>query len=285
MTIEKDQVLTNQVTDGGRVEGKVALITGAARGMGRSHAVVLASEGADVILVDACAAMPNVRYPAATAADLEETVRLVEAAGRRALPIIVDVRDHERLVSEVANAVQELGRLDIVVANAGICSVAPWHDVTPEVFKDMLDINLTGVWNTVMAGAPHLVSAGSGSIVLISSAAGLGVQPFMVHYTASKFGVTGLAKAFAAELACHSIRVNSVHPTGVKTGMSDPASFEIMENAIQGNPRLRGMFTNMLPVEMLDPEDVSAAVLFLSSDESRNVTSLAMTVDAGATSY
>lgn len=270
----------------GRVAGKVALVTGAARGMGRAHAVRLAGEGADVIVLDVCAPLPSVAYPGASHDDLHETVRLVEVAGRRAVAIVADVRDHDVMCAEVAAAAEELGGLDIVVANAGICVVAPWDRSTPEILKDTLDINVTGVWNTVMAGAPHLVARGGGSIVLISSAAGLKVQPYMVHYTASKFAVTGMAKAFAVELAKDSIRVNSVHPTGVETGMSAGGGLqEAIGAAIEANPRPAGMFTNMLPVERVAAEDVADAVLFLASDESKHVTALAMTVDAGVTQY
>ena len=270
----------------GRVVGKVALVTGAARGMGRAHAVRLAAEGADVIVLDVCAPLPSVPYPGASREDLDETVRLVEASGCRAYPIVADVRDHSLMLAAVAAAVEELGGLDIIVANAGICAVAPWDQVTPEIFKDTLDINLTGVWNTVMAGAPHLVARGGGSIILISSAAGLKVQPYMVHYTASKFGVTGMAKAFAAEMAKDSIRVNSIHPTGAPTGMGEGGGMQAaIGAAIEANPRPAGMFTNMLPVDMVEPEDVANAVLFLASDEAKHVTALAMTVDAGVTQF
>ncbi|MRK01702.1 mycofactocin-coupled SDR family oxidoreductase [Aeromicrobium sp. S22] len=270
----------------GRVTGKVALVTGAARGMGRAHAVRLAREGADVIVLDVCAPLPSVAYPGASRDDLHETVRLVEVAGRRAVAIVADVRDHDLLCSEVAVAVDRLGGLDIIVANAGICVVAPWDRATPEILRDTLDINVVGVWNTVMAGAPHLVARGGGSVILISSAAGLKVQPYMVHYTASKFAVTGMAKAFAVELAKDSIRVNSVHPTGVETGMSAGGGLQAaIGAAIEANPRPAGMFTNMLPVERVAAEDVADAVLFLASDESKHVTALAMTVDAGVTQY
>lgn len=269
----------------GRVAGKVALITGAARGQGRADAVRLAQEGADVVVVDVCGPLPGVDYASATPADLEDTVRLVEASGRRAVAGQVDVRDLDALRSVVDDAVGQLGRLDVVVANAGICIPRSWHRITPEIFRDTLDVNVTGVWNTIMAGAPHLVTAGGGSVIVISSAAGLKVQPFMVPYTTSKWAVRGMAKAFAAELAQHSVRVNSVHPTGMATGMGSAAMQAALGEAMTENPRPAAMFTNMLPVEITAPEDVADTVLFLASDESRYVTAHEIAPDAGVTEY
>ena len=267
----------------GRVEGKVALVTGAARGQGRSHALKLASEGADIIAVDICAPIPGVQYSAATKEDLDETVRLVEALDRRIVSAVVDTRDAAALKAAVDEGVAQLGKLDVIVGNAGICIIAPWDQVTPEIFKDTLDVNVTGTWNTVMAGAPHLVANGGGSIILTSSAAGLVGLPFLTPYVASKHAVTGLTRAFAAELAKDNIRVNSLHPTGVNTAMGEPAAQAAFGPALEANPRLGGMLQNLLPVEVTQPEDQSNAVLFLASDESRYVTALAMTVDAGNT--
>ncbi|OLT14690.1 3-ketoacyl-ACP reductase [Pseudonocardia sp. CNS-139] len=269
----------------GRVAGKVALITGAARGQGRAHAVRLAQEGADVIAVDVCAPLPSVAYDSATPEDLEETVRLVEKLDRRIVSAQLDVRDLDALRTAVDGAVADLGRLDIVVANAGICVPAPWDQVTPTIFDDTISTNVTGVWNTVMAGAPHLVAAGGGSIILISSAAGLKVQPFMVPYTASKFAVRGMAKAFAAELAKHHIRVNSVHPTGVNTPMGSGDMQAVLGAAMAGDPRLGGMFTNLLPVQGTEPSDVADTVLFLASDESTFITAHEVAPDAGVTEF
>jgi SDR family mycofactocin-dependent oxidoreductase len=269
----------------GRVAGKVVLVTGAARGQGRSHAVRFADEGADVIVVDVCAPIPGVGYPAATPEDLAETVRLVEAAGRRALPAQIDIRDLDALRAAVDHGVAELGRLDVVVANAGICIPAAWGDVTPQVFRDTIDVNLVGTWNTVMAGAPHLVAGGGGSIVLTSSVAGLKGLPFLVPYVASKHGVTGLARAFAHELAKDNIRVNSVHPTGVLTPMGTEDASGAIQRGIEGNPRLGPMFTNSIAIDVTEPGDVTNAVLFLASDESRHVTALALTVDAGNSQF
>jgi SDR family mycofactocin-dependent oxidoreductase len=269
----------------GRVQGKVALITGAARGQGRSHAVRLAEEGADVILVDVCAPIPGVGYAPATPEDLAETVRLVEKTGRRALRFQLDIRDLDALRDAVERGAGEFGRLDVVVANAGICIPAQWQDVTPQVFRDTVDVNLVGTWNTVMAAAPHLVRGGGGSIILTSSVAGLKGLPFLVPYVASKHGVTGLARAFAHELAKDGIRVNSVHPTGVDTPMGTGDGSGGIEQGIAANPRVGAMFTNSLPIDVTEAIDISNAVLFLASDESRHVTALALTVDAGNSQY
>jgi SDR family mycofactocin-dependent oxidoreductase len=269
----------------GRVAGKVALITGAARGQGRADALRLAEEGADVIVVDVCAPLPSVPYDSATPEDLAETVSLLEKTGRRVVSGIVDVRDLDRLRGIVDDAVRQLGRLDVIVANAGICVPKPWDQVTPQIYEDTISTNVTGTWNTVMAGAPHLVSAGGGSVIIISSAAGLKVQPFMVPYTTSKFAVRGMAKAFAAELGQHNIRVNSVHPTGVNTPMGSGNMQAEIGAAIAGYDRLGPMFMNMLPVEGTEPEDVADTVLFLASDESKFITAHEIAPDAGVTEF
>lgn len=245
----------------------------------------MADEGADVIVVDVCAPLPSVAYDSATPEDLQETVRLVEKTGSRVVSGIVDVRDLEKLRGIVDSAVAELGRLDVVVANAGICVPKPWDQVTPKIYEDTISTNVTGVWNTVMVGAPHLVQAGGGSIILISSAAGLKVQPFMVPYTTSKFAVRGMAKAFAAELARHSIRVNSVHPTGVNTPMGSGDMQEQIHGAIAGDERLGAMMMNMLPVDITEPEDIADTVLFLASDESKYITAHEIAPDAGITEF
>jgi SDR family mycofactocin-dependent oxidoreductase len=269
----------------GRVAGKVALVTGAARGQGRADALRLAEEGANVIVVDVCAPLPSVAYDSATPEDLQETVRQVEKTGRRVISGIVDVRDLDALRAIVDGAVEQLGRLDVVVANAGICVPKAWDATTPTIFDDTISTNVTGVWNTVMVGAPHLVRAGGGSIILISSAAGLKVQPFMVPYTTSKFAVRGMAKAFAAELGKHHIRVNSVHPTGVNTPMGSGGMQAELGAAMAGYDRLAAMFTNMLPVDITEPEDVADTVLFLASDESKFITAHEVAPDAGVTEF
>jgi SDR family mycofactocin-dependent oxidoreductase len=270
---------------GNRVAGKVALLTGAARGQGRAHALRLAGEGADVIVVDVCAPLPSVAYDSATPEDLEETVRQVEKTGQRVIPGIADIRDLDALRVIVDDAVGKLGRLDVIVANAGICVPKAWDKVTQKIFDDTITTNVTGTWNTVMAGAPHLVAAGGGSVILISSAAGLKVQPFMVPYTTSKFAVRGMAKAFAAELAKDGIRVNSVHPTGVNTPMGSGRMQEELGAAMAGDQRLGAMFMNMMPVDITEPSDVADTVLFLASDESKFITAHELAPDAGVTEF
>jgi SDR family mycofactocin-dependent oxidoreductase len=269
----------------GRLDGKVALITGAARGQGRAHAVRLAREGAAIVAVDLAGPLPSVPYESPTPADLAETAVLVEKLDRRIITAQVDTRDLNGLRSAVDEAVAELGRLDVVVANAAICVPRAWDEVTPTIFDDTLSTNVTGTWNTVMAGAPHLIRAGGGSIILVSSAAGIKVQPFMVPYTTSKFAVRGMAKAFAAELAKHHIRVNSLHPTGVNTPMVMGGMQAALGKATAGDPRLAPMFSNLLPVDITEPEDVSAVVAFLASDESRYITAHEVAPDAGVTEF
>jgi SDR family mycofactocin-dependent oxidoreductase len=265
----------------GRVEGKVAFITGAARGQGRSHAIRLAEEGADIIAVDICRQIDSVPYPLGTADDLAETVKEVEALDRRIIAREADVRDAAALKGVLDEGVAELGRLDIVCANAGICTAQAWDDVTPQVWQDTLNTNLTGAWNTMVAAVPHLIAAGGGSIIAISSAAGIKGLPFFAPYVAAKHGVVGIAKSMANELAQHRIRVNTVHPCGVDTPMG--TGLGEMETLLGRHPNLGPIFMNTLPVEMVDPRDVSNAVLFLASDEARYVTGLQFTVDAGTT--
>lgn len=204
----------------GRVEGKVAFITGAARGQGRSHAIRLAEEGADIIAVDIMEDYPTVRYAMSSRAEFDETVRAVEALGRRIVVAKADVRDAARLRAALDAGVAELGRLDIVCANAGIYTVQPWDHVTPDVWQDTIDTNLTGVWNTMVAAIPHLVAAGGGSIIATSSTAGLKGMPFLAPYVAAKHAVVGICRSLANELSGHHIRVNTVHPAGVDTRWS-----------------------------------------------------------------
>ncbi|MET0700276.1 MAG: mycofactocin-coupled SDR family oxidoreductase [Mycobacterium sp.] len=265
----------------GRLENRVAFITGAARGQGRAHAVRLASEGADIIAIDIAGPLPGVAYDSPTPADLEATARLVKAYGRRVITRKVDVRDLAGMRTVLDDAVAELGRLDVVVANAGICIPATWDEATPTIFKDHMDINVTGVWNTVMISAPHLVEQGGGSIVLTSSYAGKKMQPFMVHYTTSKHAVTGMTRAFAAELGKHKIRVNSVHPGPVNTPMGSGDMRTEMARANESNPSLAGMGTPFLPQWSASPEEIAAAVAFLASDDASFITSEHLSVDGG----
>jgi SDR family mycofactocin-dependent oxidoreductase len=265
----------------GRVAGKVAFITGAARGQGRAHAIRLAEEGADIIAVDLCAQIGTVPYPMATPEDLAETVKAVEALDRRIVASQADIRDPAGLKAALDEGVAQLGHLDIVSANAGICTVQTWDQVTPEVWQDTLDTNLTGCWNTMVVSAPHLIANGGGSIICTSSGAGLKGTPFLAPYVASKWGVTGIAKTMANELAKHKIRVNSVHPGGVHTAMSH--GLKALPELIAADPGLGSMFGNALQIDMVDAVDISNAVLFLASDEARYVTGLEFTVDAGST--
>jgi SDR family mycofactocin-dependent oxidoreductase len=271
----------------GRLKGRVAFITGAARGQGRAHAVRMANEGADIIAVDIADKLPDgVAYPPATVDDLAETVRLVEATNRRILAFTVDTRDYDALRKAVDDGVAALGRLDIIVANAGIAIPQAWNDITPESFRDVMEINVTGTWNTVMAGADKIIEGGrGGSIILISSAAGLKMQPFMVHYTASKHAVTGLARGFAAELGKHSIRVNSVHPGPVNTPMGTGDMASAVGKTMESYPQLNHMLTPFLPAWVAEPEDIADAVCWLASDESRYVTAAQIPVDQGSTQY
>jgi SDR family mycofactocin-dependent oxidoreductase len=268
----------------GRVAGKVAFITGAGRGQGRSHAIRLAEEGADIIAVDICRDYDTVAYPMATEADLAETVKAVEALDRRIVAAQADVRDAAGLKAAVDDGVAQLGRLDIVSANAGICTIQPWDEVTPAAWQDTLDTNLTGVWNTMVVSVPHLIAAGGGSIICTSSTAGIKGLPYLAPYVAAKHGVVGIARSMANELAAHRIRVNTVHPTGVDTPMgAGLAGLGGLEQLRIRDPNLGPIFMNTLPVENVDPRDISNAVLFLASDEARYVTGLEFTVDAGNT--
>ncbi len=247
--------------------------------MGRSHAVRLAEEGADLILVDICSSVPAVEYPLASVDDLEETARLVREFGRRAVTHIVDVRDATSLTAAVEGGVAELGGLDAAVANAGVLTVGTWDTTTPEQWRTVVDINLIGTWNTCAAALPHLVERG-GSLILISSAAGLKGTPLHLPYTATKHGVVGLSRALANELAAQNVRVNTVHPTGVETGMRPESLHGLLA---ESRPDLVPVFLNALPVVMAEAIDISNAVLFLVSDESRYVTGLEFKVDAGVT--
>ncbi len=274
----------------GRVEGKVAFITGAARSQGRSHALRLAQEGADVIAVDLCGPVETIdMYPPATEDDLAETVRQVEALDRRIVATKADVRDTAALKAAVDDGVAQLGRLDIVLANAGVFEIQPALEITDDAWREMIDINLTGVWNTCKVALPHLIEGGrGGAIVLTSSTAGLKGTPNTIHYTAAKHGVVGIMRTLANEFAPHSIRVNSVHPTGVDTvmiqnpktwGLFDPA--EPNPSRETAEPVFRS--TNALPVPWVEPVDISNAILFLVSDEARYITGVTLPVDAGYT--
>ncbi|WP_024440576.1 MULTISPECIES: mycofactocin-coupled SDR family oxidoreductase [unclassified Mycobacterium] len=270
----------------GSLDGKVAFITGAARGQGRSHAVRLASEGANIIGVDICADIAANGYPMASRDELDETVTLVEAAGGKMLATVADVRDFYALKSAVDAGVEQFGRLDIVCANAGIAPTA-FRETSIEEDLDMwtavIDVNLVGSFHTAKAAIPHLIAGErGGAIVFTSSTAGLkgfgGSQGGGLGYAASKHGIVGLMRTLANALAPYSIRVNTVHPTAVNTMMAtNPQMTAFLEAYPDGGPHLQ----NPMPVGMLEPEDISAAIAYLVSDAAQYVTGVTFPVDAG----
>ena len=275
----------------GVVDGKVALVSGAGRGQGRSHAVRLAHEGADVIAVDICAEpLETLSYALSTEEDLDETVRQVQATGRRAVKAIADVRSLEQMQRAVETGLDELGRIDIVCANAGIGTWAVVWEMTEQQWAEMIDINLTGVFNTVRAALPTMVQRGEGGVlVLTSSTAGLRAYQNTAHYTAAKHGVIGLMKVLAQECGPHRIRVNAVCPTTVHTPLViNDATFELFapDKANPGEVDVREAFEglNILPgVAWIEPSDVSDAVVFLCSDAAKYITGVALPIDAGNT--
>jgi (+)-trans-carveol dehydrogenase len=274
----------------GRVEGKVAFVTGAARGQGRSHAIRLAEEGADIIAIDLAAQVDSVPYPMATPDDLAQTVKEVEALDRRIVATQADVRDYGAVKAALDDGVAQLGRLDIVAANAGIFSFGRADVLEEQTWQDMIDVNLTGVWHATKAAIPHLKAGGhGGSMILTSSTAGL--MPFenMAHYTAAKHGVVGLMRVLAVELAPDFIRVNSVHPTTVNTDMiHNSATYELFAPDLTAEQRTRDVIgerfqtLNTLPIRWVEARDISNAVLFLASDEARYITGVTLPVDAGS---
>ena len=268
------------------LEGKVAFITGAARGQGRAHAVRLAEEGADIVGVDVCADIASVPYSLGSAEELQETAELIGRTGRHAVMQRADVRRPRELRDAVAAGIDQLGHIDIVVANAGIATMG--IDATDEeleaAWDDVIAVNLTGVWNTIRACMHPMIQRGQGgSVILTSSTAGLkGLSSpgSFGHeaYGAAKHGVVGLMRQYAVELSAAQIRVNSVHPTGVDTMMvRNPA----MEKFLGEFPESSASLTNLLPVELLQPRDISDAVLFLASDMARYITGVTLPVDAG----
>jgi len=264
--------------------GKVALVTGAARGMGRAHAVTLASRGADVVAVDVCAEFDTTDYPGATPADLAETVRLVQAQGSRILATQADVRDPDAIAAVVADGVDRFGRLDVVIANAGIIRVSD-TDQRAATFRDVVEVNLIGAWNTVDAAIPAMIAGGrGGSVVLVSSTQGIraaGTERAGIQgYAASKRALVALMQVWADQLAEHSIRVNVIHPSGVATDMI--LNETTMKLAAAGDPWLLGQ-RNALPIALLQPEQIAAAVAWLVSDEAAFVTGTSWPLDAGFT--
>ncbi|HNF06779.1 MAG TPA: mycofactocin-coupled SDR family oxidoreductase [Mycobacterium sp.] len=275
---------------GGRVAGKVAFVTGAARGQGRSHAVRLAEEGADIIAVDVCGPIsPDSQIAPSNPDDLAQTADLVKNLDRRIVTAQVDVREYDALKAALDGGVEQLGRLDIVVANAGIGNGGQTLDKTSEEdWDDMIGVNLSGVWKTVKAAVPHLLSGGNGgSIILTSSVGGLKAYPHTGHYIAAKHGVIGLMRSFAVELGQHSIRVNAVCPTNVNTPMfMNEGTMKLfrpdLKNPGPDDLAVAAQFMHTLPIGWVEPVDISNAVLFLASDEARYITGLPVTVDAGS---
>ena len=273
----------------GRLEGKVAFITGAARGQGRSHAVRLAEEGADIIAIDLCAPVDGVVIPMSTPEDLAETVAMVEKLDRRIVATQADVRDLDALRAAVDDGVAQLGRLDIVVANAGIGSTGNRTDkMDQKIWQDTIDINLTGVWLTAKAAVPHLSAGGrGGSIVLTSSVGGIRAHPNIGHYVAAKHGVVGIMRTLAMELGEYGIRVNSIHPTQVATPLLlNDWTYKMfrpdLENPTREDFAPVSQMGHVLPVPWVEAVDISNAILFLSSDEGRYITGVTLPVDAGA---
>jgi (+)-trans-carveol dehydrogenase len=273
----------------GRVAGKVAFITGAARGQGRSHAVRLAQEGADIIAVDICRGFADSPAPPATPEDLAETADMVKNLDRRIVTAEVDVRDYDALKSAVDSGVEQLGRLDIVVANAGIGTTGvKLHRMSEDSWDETIDVNLGGVWKTIKAAVPHLLAGGrGGSVIITSSVGGLKAYPHVGHYITAKHGVVGLMRTFAVELGQHSIRVNTVHPTHVSSPllMNEP-TYRMFRPDLQ-NPGPDDLAPvcqsfHFLPIPWVEPVDISNAVLFLASDEARYITGVTLPVDAGS---
>jgi SDR family mycofactocin-dependent oxidoreductase len=273
----------------GALDGKVAFVTGAARGQGRSHAVRMAAEGADVIAVDICAPIASITYPPSTPEDLAETERLIEATDRRTLTRVLDVRDFDAVEQVVRDGMSALGRLDIVIANAGIATSDSLLTCDPAVWREVIDIDLTGVFNTVLASVRPMVDQGDGgSVVLISSMLGLRSTGGVPAYTAAKHGLVGLMRVAAHELAPHRIRVNSIHPGNVRTTMiENEGMFRLfrpdlpaptIEDAAPGFASL-----NLMPDPWLEVDDITNAVMWLVSESGRYVTGITLPVDLGAT--
>ncbi|MBR22776.1 MULTISPECIES: mycofactocin-coupled SDR family oxidoreductase [Microcella] len=272
----------------GMLDGKVALITGGSRGQGRAHAITCAKEGADVIIIDTLDQIESVAYPMAQQADFDETVRQVEDLDRRIVSVVGDVRKQADLDRAVSEGIASLGRIDILIANAGIFSLAPAHELTDEQWDDMIAVNLTGVWKSAKAVLPHMMEQGGGSIVITSSINGIEPGANYAHYCSSKFGVVGLMKTLALEYANHGIRVNSVHPGAILTPMT---SWQGAWDMMSGKPAGEGTEDDMLEAGyhfhalkgngFLSPQRIADAALYLNSDLASAVTGVTLPVDAG----
>lgn len=272
----------------GLLEGKVVLITGGSRGQGRAHAVTSAREGADVVIIDTVEQISTVTYPMAQQADFDETIRQVEALDRRIVAVEGDVRKQADLDRAVAEGIAQLGRIDALIANAGIFSLSPAHELTDEMWDDMIAVNLTGVWKSAKAVLPHMMEQGGGSIVMTSSINGIEPGINYVHYCAAKFGVVGIMKTLALEYARHGVRVNAVHPGAILTPMT---SWQGAWDMMSGKPAGEGTEEDMLEAGysfhalkgagFLSPQRIADAALWLNSDLASAVTGISVPVDAG----
>lgn len=272
----------------GMLDGKVALITGGSRGQGRAHALTCAREGADVIIMDTLQQIGTVTYPMARQEDMDETVRQVEELDRRIVAVEGDVRNQADLDRAVAEGLAAFGKIDILIANAGIFSLAPAHEMTDEMWDDMIAVNLTGVWRSAKAVLPHMMDQGGGSIVMTSSINGLEPGVNYVHYCAAKFGVVGIMKTLALEYARHGIRVNSVHPGAILTPMTSwQGAWDMMSGKGEGQGTEEDLreagysFHALKGAGMLPPQVIADAALWLNSDLAAAVTGICVPVDAG----
>lgn len=264
-----------------RFEGKVAFITGAARGQGRELAVRLASEGADILALDICAPVSALPYETATGDDLAQTEKLVRDLGRNIAAYEADVRDLDGVEHAVADGISKLGRLDFVAANAGVISYGRTWELTPEQWKTTIDINLTGVWHTVRAAIPHLIEQGSGgAIVITSSVAGLKGLPLMGHYVSTKHAVVGLAHTLANELGEYQIRVNTIHPYGVRTPMTE--NDDTLHVMLESYPLLAPIYMSAMTGSPMEASDIASVSAFLMSEEGRHITGVTLPIDLGS---
>ncbi|HEX3284475.1 MAG TPA: mycofactocin-coupled SDR family oxidoreductase [Mycobacterium sp.] len=280
---------------GGPLEGRVAFITGAARGQGRAHAIRLANDGADIIAIDVCRPISDtITYPMGTSDELAETVQAVEATGRKVLAREVDIRDLAALQKVVADGVEQFGRLDIIIANAGVLSWGRMHEMSEEQWDTVIDVNLNGSWRTIRAAVPAMIEAGNGgSIIIVSSSAGLKATPGNGHYSASKHGLVAMTNALAIELGEFGIRVNSIHPYSIETPMVEKKammdlftkfpqyvySFSPMPYQPVNHQSKKGLMEFMLP------EEVSDVVAWLASDGSATISGSQIAVDRGTAKY
>ncbi|CAN5837424.1 mycofactocin-coupled SDR family oxidoreductase [soil metagenome] len=279
----------------GTLEGRVAFVTGAARGQGRAHAIRLAEEGADIIAVDVCGAISDtITYPPATAEELADTVRAVESTGRKVLAREVDIRDLAAQQQVVADGIEQFGRLDVLVANAGVLSWGRLFEMSEEQWDTVIEVNLSGTWRTIRAAVPAMIEAGNGgSIIIVSSSAGLKATPGNGHYSASKHGLVGLTNALAIEVGEFGIRVNSIHPYSIDTPMVEA---EAMMEIFGKYPAFLHSFSPMPyhPVnhngkkglkEFMTPEEVSDVVAWLAADGSATISGSQIAVDRGTAKY